>query len=573
VTRFLHNPADPTTIVSNLVWQVLELRSGELLVATHEGTDLFDPKESKFARLWARYTDAGQDETFAAIEDERGNLWLGGLDSVQFIDRSRNVVRKYGHDPGQSQGLGRGVVSTILIDSEENVWIGTETGLNCLPDATKDMRRYTTADGLPHDTVTNILEDLSGNLWLTTNRGLSKFVDAVHLPEKPRFLNFNVHDGLQGQEFMRGTALKSRTGRLYFGGPHGLNAFYPDEIRQNLQPPPVVLTNLRIFNRLVIPGVDGSPLEKAITEISELTLSHRHSIVTLEFAALNLVLPQKNDYAYMLEGVDPEWIDPGPQRSATYMHLPPGSYVFRVRASNNDGVWNEEGVALRLEVTPPFWNTLWFQLLAGLLTAAGLVLVYRQRVRRLHARAQELAEKVEERTRDLHALNEELEERVAERTSEMEAEKERLAVTLRSIGDGVIATDVSGRVLLLNSVAERLTGWKLDEAEGRTLGEVLPLFDRESRKPQPDPVQAVLAGQAMLELPSESLLVRRDGSEAWITDSVAPIRDRESRIVGVVLVFRDVTEKRGSRSSSRRPRSWRLLAFWPAALLTISTTC
>jgi two-component system, cell cycle sensor histidine kinase and response regulator CckA len=176
--------------------------------------------------------------------------------------------------------------------------------------------------------------------------------------------------------------------------------------------------------------------------------------------------------------------------------------------------------------------------------AATLVLTSRQRMRRLRARAQELAETVQDRTRELRALNEQLEERVVARTRELEGEKERLAVTLRSIGDGVIATDVSGRVLLLNRVAEQLTGWKLDEAAGRTLREVCPMLHPESRQPQPDLVEAALAGQTALDLPNESLLMHRNGGEVRIANSVAPIRDSQSRVVGAVLVFRDVTERR-----------------------------
>jgi PAS domain S-box-containing protein len=543
VTRFLHDPKDPKSIVANHVWRILELKSGELLVATQAGVDLFDRRTATFARLKARYPQADLGRTFVAVEDAHGNLWLGGENTAQYVDRSRSTVRTYDYHPDDPHGLGRGVVAAIHVDSRGNVWLGTESGLNCLPASTQRMRRYTTADGMPHDTVTNILEDSSGSLWLTTNRGLSKLVDAVHVPDRPRFLNFDVHDGLQGQEFTRGAAFKGRAGKLYFGGSRGLNVFFPEDVRQNLRPPPVVLTDLRIFNRSVAPGAAGSPLERSITETSELTLSYRQSIATLEFAALNLVLPQKNRYAYKLDGVDPDWNYVGSRNSVTYTNIPPGSHVFHVRASNNDGVWNDAGVALRLTVTPPFWETWWFQLPLGLGVAAGLVLTSRQRMRRLRARAQELAETVQDRTRELRALNEQLEERVVARTRELEGEKERLAVTLRSIGDGVVATDVSGRVLLLNRVAEQLTGWELDEAAGRPLREVCPMLHPESRQPQPDLLEAALAGQAALDLPSEGLLVHRDGGEVRIASSVAPIRDSESRVVGVVLVFRDVTEK------------------------------
>ncbi|MBN2370110.1 MAG: PAS domain S-box protein [Vicinamibacteria bacterium] len=544
VTRYRRHPRNPKTIVSDFVWKILELRSGELLIATQGGADLLDRKTAVCTRLWKRYPDLGRGSIFSAVEDRHGNLWLGGSNRAQYFNLAERKTTTYRHDPKDPEGLGRGVVSTIFIDSRENVWLGTETGLNCLPATTRRMRRYTIDNGLPHETVTNIIEDASGNLWLTTNRGLSKFVNAVNEPEQTRFLNFDVHDGLQGLGFARGTALRSRDGRLYFGGPHGLNSFFPSEIVTNHVPPPLVLTDLKIFNRSVVPGAPGSPLDRSIANTDELTLSYKHTVVTFEFAALNLALPQKNRYMYMLEGLDPAWNEVSAQNTATYTQLLPGRYTFRVRASNNDDIWNEEGVALRLRVTPPFWRTPWFQILIAAALITALAAVYRRRVRRIQAYARDLAAKIDERTRDLHRLNEELEERVTDRTSELEEEKERLAVTLRSIGDGVIATDVKGRVVLMNRVAEMLTGWALSEAEGRPLKEVFPAVDRENRTPQPDSVRAVLNGQSTLNLPSESLLIRRDGSEVLVTDSVAPIRDRESRVVGVVLVFRDVTERR-----------------------------
>jgi PAS domain S-box-containing protein len=214
-----------------------------------------------------------------------------------------------------------------------------------------------------------------------------------------------------------------------------------------------------------------------------------------------------------------------------------------VRASNNDGVWNEEGVSLRIHVTPRWYERPIVPLVALALVAVAGVARYRWRVRALREREKELSRRVDERTSELHRLNEDLENRVRIRTAELAAEKERLAVTLRSIGDGVIATDVEGRIVLMNRIAETLTGWSLAEAEGEPLTRVLDVIDQTSRKPPPDPVAAIVSGREWA-LPTRSLLRRRDGTDALIADSVAAIRDSGSRIVGVVLVFRDVTESR-----------------------------
>jgi methyl-accepting chemotaxis protein len=310
-------------------------------------------------------------------------------------------VKTYRHDPADPHSLGRGWVMSIHIDDAKNVWFGTEGGLTCLPDGSQQMRRYTVEDGLPHDSVTSILEDPSGSLWLGTNRGLSKFVDAVRLPEKPQFLNFDAHDGLQGKEFAPGAAFRARSGTLYFGGQRGLNHFFPDDIQRNPEPPRVVFTDLRIFNKSAKPGADGSPLEKSITETREITLSHKHSVVTFEFAALNYVLPQKNQYEYMLDGIDPGWNRVGTRHTANYTSLPHGRRLFRVRASNNDGVWSTEDAVLALTVKPRLHQTVYFWGFL-LIIAAGLSYgAYHLRVATLKARERDLARRVEEATRGL----------------------------------------------------------------------------------------------------------------------------------------------------------------------------
>jgi two-component system, cell cycle sensor histidine kinase and response regulator CckA len=184
------------------------------------------------------------------------------------------------------------------------------------------------------------------------------------------------------------------------------------------------------------------------------------------------------------------------------------------------------------------------QLLFSVLVAAVVLGGFRWRVRGMVARERELARRVDERTRDLNQLNEQLEQRVVARTAELENEKERLAVTLRSIGDAVVATDVDGSLVLMNRIAEQLTGWSSEEAKGRRLSEVVRLLEPTSRQAKVDLVSSVLAGRATWSLPSQSLLQRRDGTEIVVAESLASIRDHRSRTVGVVLVFRDITEQR-----------------------------
>jgi streptogramin lyase len=403
--RYRHVPADPRSIVSDHVWRILELRTGELLVATHEGADLLDRKTSRFTRLAERYPGAGSGAVFSAAEDGKGDLWLVGNLFVEHVERGTGRITRYRNNPLEPQSLGGGWTQAVLIDSVGNVWLGTEEGLSCVVAGGGATRRYTTGDGLPNNTITSIQEDGSGNLWVATNHGLSKLVNAILVPSAPTFQNFDVHDGLQGHEFARNASYRGRDGKMFFGGSRGLNMFYPERIRRNPHVPPIVLTDLKIFNIPVEIGAPGSPLEKAITGSSRLALSYRHSMVTFEFAALNFVLPQKNQHAYMLEGFDRDWNVVGARRFATYTNLPHGEFTLRVRGSNNDGVWNDEGVSLKIRVTPPFWRADWFIALVGLsLLSAGFGL-YRRRISAHVIRQKELEMRIAEAVADIRTLH------------------------------------------------------------------------------------------------------------------------------------------------------------------------
>jgi two-component sensor histidine kinase len=221
--------------------------------------------------------------------------------------------------------------------------------------------------------VYGILPDGKGNLWLSTNKGLSKFN-----PSRGTFRNYDALDGLQADEFNQGAYCRGADGTLYFGGVNGMNAFQPDSLKDNPTPPPVVITGFQVFNRPVFPdaapGTDGG-----------ITLSYRDNFFSFEFAALNYTAPEKNRYAYKLEGFDRDWVYSGTRRYVSYTQLNGGNYVFRVKGSNNDGIWNEDGISIRLRIDPPFYMTWWFLLAVVAVIAMGTYLSYRLRLRKLLA--------------------------------------------------------------------------------------------------------------------------------------------------------------------------------------------
>ncbi|RYY08432.1 MAG: histidine kinase, partial [Chitinophagaceae bacterium] len=201
-------------------------------------------------------------------------------------------------------------------------------------------------------------------------------------------------DGLQGPVFNHGAYFKSASGEMFFGGSGGFNVFHPDSIRTNTYVPPVFITDFQVFNRSVKVGEVNSPLKININESRSLTLSYKESVFSFEFAALNYTLQEKNQYAYKLEGFDKEWNMVGKQRKATYTNLDPGNYVFRVRASNNDGLWNNEGISIQVRITPPFWSTWWFRIILFSAFISACIAFYQFRVRIIKHQRRKLREQV-----------------------------------------------------------------------------------------------------------------------------------------------------------------------------------
>jgi signal transduction histidine kinase/ligand-binding sensor domain-containing protein len=350
---------------------------------------------------------------FAMFENKAGQFFIGSDKGLDLYNPDSKTTAHYEHDEKNKQSLSDNEVNCIAADSLGNLWLGTSEGLDYFDIKKNSFTTYTEKDGLPNDVIWGIQQDHQGNLWLSTNKGLSKFN-----PAKKIFRNYTIGDGLQSNTFKPKANCELPDGQLFFGGVNGFNTFYPDRIKDNDFVPPVYITGFQVFNKPVGIG-NNSPLKISVNEVKEITLAYSQSVFTLEFAALNFTHPEQNQYAYQLKGFDMEWNYVGNKRTATYTNLNPGTYYFKVKASNNDGIWNETGTAVKIIITPPFWLTWWFILLLFLFIAGSIAGFYLFRMAIIQKQKDLLEQQVKAQTIQLVNLNEE------ERKARLDAEAAR----------------------------------------------------------------------------------------------------------------------------------------------------
>ncbi|MDN3584260.1 hybrid sensor histidine kinase/response regulator transcription factor [Mucilaginibacter flavus] len=357
--RFTNNAADKTSISSNYVQQSFKDSEGNFWVATYYGgLNVLNEQTLQFSR----FTQAPDGKTriqgnniVALNEDHNKNLWIGTDDGGLNCYNLRS--KKISHYFNNQEKLPD--LRVIFIDHTGRVWLG-QNGLYLFNPNKNKFEIYTDKAGLGIDIIKAIQEDATGNFWISGSNGLTKFN-----PASGAFTRYNIADGLQGQEFEAGSSLKAKNGTLYFGGVNGFNVFNPAAIKANPYLPPVYVTALQVFDKIMKPNTAGSSLTNDISLTKKVKLSYKQSSIGLHFAALNYTATENNKYQYRLDGFEPGWHFTNDGK-ASYTNLSPGDYTFIVRAANNDGLWNNQDTSLMITITPPFWATWWFRVLMGL---------------------------------------------------------------------------------------------------------------------------------------------------------------------------------------------------------------
>jgi len=387
--HYKHSDAIPGSLSDNKVWEIYEDSKEDLWVGTlGGGLDKFDRNKNIFIHHRSINPNSIHSDYIAALtEDGQNNLWIGTSFGIDVIQNNRQIV----HYSTENK-LSNNNIIAILKDHQGNMWVGTREGLNVFHPEKQSFQSFRMEDGLPDNTILTIVEDDENHLWVTTPNGISRISvqGAVAKGFQIHCRNYNEMDGLQGREFNENAALKISSGELVVGGANGMNIFNPVNIQSNINHTSIVLTDFQIFNKSIHTGekVNGKKiLSKAISETDQVSLKYNQNVFSVEFASLSFSNTAKYRYAYKLDGFDKDWlVTDGNARKATYTNLDPGTYIFKVRASNEDGIWNESAKTLTIIILPPFWKTplayfCYLLLLAGILVLSRRMIIQRAGMR------------------------------------------------------------------------------------------------------------------------------------------------------------------------------------------------
>ena len=429
-------------------------KNHQLLIGTYsDGLFVFNPESKTYQQFLEGHnnTDLDASDVFCIKKDHTGKMWVGtNGKGVAVLDENNKVIKRYTPDPKFPSDIllpvngfirdieeddegkiwigthGGGIavlnpstgkfdtyaswtsklpndkIQSILKDKHGNIWVGTfGSGLVIFKKGKKDLDFISETDKLENNTIYSILEDQNGLIWVTTNKGIS----SIDYSSKS-INNYNYHNGVQNNNFVHKAGLRLANGNLFFGGLEGINYFNPTSLRKNNNVPPVLITDLRISNQSISPSEKG-PIQCHISVAKEINLDYKQNFA-LSFVGLNYTSPEQNQYAYKLEGFDKDWNYIGNSTSASYTNLDPGKYTFKVKASNNNGVWNNLGASIKIYVHPPFWRTTYAYIIYTLLAITALLFIRYKGIQKLEREfaARQLKNRLEQERKEAERVHE-----------------------------------------------------------------------------------------------------------------------------------------------------------------------
>jgi len=427
--KLFKNTADSNSISNDIIYDIVETDDGKFWLGTAFGLNLFDPKTEKNIRFLRDPKNINSicNNSIWSLYINKDYLYVGTSNGLSIYNAKTNMFQHFFSEKGNPTSLSNNSILSILIDMNENIWIGTFSGFNQFYQEKGLFKHFKHIPELSNSTISNIIDDKKSNLWITTEHGLAKFNyknDSIKFYDKK--------DGLPSTLSYINSAYKDPEGRIYFGTIKGAFSFYPDSIQNNTFKPPVIITDIKIYNNSVEINkhYKGSViLNKSTLLTKEINLTYKHKIISFDFSALSYNNPEDNHYAYMMEGFEYEWNYSGRRNHVTYTNLPAGTYIFKVKASNNDRVWNNEYTKLKIHVTPPWWESNVFYIICICVFILSAYLFIKIRESKAKQYKIMLERTIKERTKDLYESNTQLEENQIE----LEVKQEEITAQRDSI--------------------------------------------------------------------------------------------------------------------------------------------
>ncbi len=420
-------------LTSNIIKYILTDRSENVWLGTFEGLEVYNEKK-RSVHLYKPYplmnTLSAKNLVRTICKDDNNNLWIGtsagglnkfSIDKKQFVQRFTHRINE------DVNSISDNRVNDILISKDKKIWIATGRGLNRFDPDKQIFKVLDRNNGLTDENIYSIEEDNNGNIWFSSGRSIGKLD-----PSTWHFREYNKFDGITAGSFNGSASLKLPSGKLIFGGVNGFNLFHPDSIKENEFSPTIVICDIKILNMSLKEYQELNHRKitgKTVNYIKELKLKHYENSISITFAALNYSLPQKNNYAYILEGFDEKWIFSNTDRTATYTNLPPGEYIFRIKATNNDKIWSLYEKSIKIYIEPPFYKTLLFRILSFLFVIIMMLVYIRIKTNKIKRQKEILEKVVSEKTRELMQANmylEEKQEEIEVQNSKILSQKEEL---------------------------------------------------------------------------------------------------------------------------------------------------
>lgn len=404
--------AENSFLKSNIIIDLLKDRKGRIWVLNYfVGVQVYDPITDTYQDivLKSEVDNTDVNSLYHILEDHQGNMWIGTLNSGLFkLTETNNKWSLTHYHTGNS--LSNKFVNSIIQDSENTIWVGTQGGLNKYIPETDSFEAITTLDGLKNDAIKSIIDDKDKHLWLSTEGGITRYNTITG-----ETIDYNIGDGLQSKEFIASSSITTSKGEFAFGGINGFNIFTANDVEKRTDTPTLFISGLKLFNQPVLPNDEFGVLKKDISQVDSLVFKHNQSVINIDFKALTFKQPENVNYAFYLEGFEKDWNFVGNKPSATYTNLNPGNYTLKIKSTNSDGVWVDNEKKLFITVTPPYWQTWWF---ITLLVVLAFFLIYLAYHLKLSA---------------IKKYQRKLELRVAQRTKELQQQKNKLVETAKEL--------------------------------------------------------------------------------------------------------------------------------------------